>query len=91
MWRTTTDIADGWQFSNPSRFTYPVGVLDAINFAAADPNIQQASGPGGWNSPDYLMTGVDLAGSSNAGGKANGLNYTEERTQVSFSALLFRA
>ena len=56
--------------TNLNRFAYPLGVLDAINLTAAAPGIQAATGPGCWTAPDHLLTGVDGAGTSNAGGKA---------------------
>ena len=70
-----------------NRFAYPQGVLDAVNLTAAAPGIQAATPPGFWTAPDGLMAGVDGAGTSTASGQATGLNYWQEKTQVSFWAL----
>ncbi|MCK4998390.1 MAG: putative Ig domain-containing protein [Anaerohalosphaera sp.] len=79
LWRTTYDTRDHWEFN-----TGPIGVLDSLDLQVG---LESHNGPGGWNDPDMMMVGIDLAGSS-AGYGATGLNYTEERSMMSLWSLL---
>lgn len=87
LWRTTFDMRDHWDFGGsepPSRNQGAIGVLDALDLQVG---LESSSGPGGWNDPDMMVIGVDLAGSSAAHG-ATGLNYAQERSHFSMWAML---
>jgi len=83
LWRTTFDMRDEWDFPEKARDQHRLGVLDAADLQAG---LEQYNGPGGWNDPDMMVVGVDLAGSSGHLG-AGGLNYTQERTHFSLWAM----
>jgi alpha-galactosidase len=86
LWRTTGDMRDHWEFSPgraPSRNT-AIGVLDAADLQVG---LKAFQAPGGWNDPDMLVMGVDLANSAAHRG-AQGIGEIEERSMMSLWALM---
>ena len=86
LWRTTADMRDHWEYT-PGRDPGEqdgVGVLDAADFQVG---LEKYQTPGGWNDPDMLIVGVDLANSSAHVG-ATGIGEVEERTMMSLWALM---
>lgn len=86
LWRTTADMRDHWEFT-PGREPGPqdgVGVLDAADLQVG---LEKYQSPGGWNDPDMLIVGVDLANSSGEVG-ATGIGAVEERSMMSLWALM---
>jgi len=86
LWRTTGDMRDHWEFSpgrEPKR-RGGVGVLDAADLQVG---LEKHHGPGGWNDPDMLIVGVDLANSAAHLGSA-GIGEIEERSMMSLWALM---
>lgn len=85
LWRTTFDMRDNWQFTtNNTRSQAWIGCLDALDLASG---LESCQHPGAWNDPDMPSIGVDLAGSSSAGG-ATGLNSEQEQSEYSLWALM---
>lgn len=79
MWRVSFDVGDCWD--SPRNVASPIGILTAID-AMAD--LEQFSGPGGWNDPDMLVVG--LKGTGFIGGP--GCAEIEYQTQMSMWCML---
>lgn len=82
LWRTTWDSRDAWQ-SNDNDLT---GIMEIYE---QQKGIAQFAGPGGWNDPDMLMTGLYGKGrSSSVDHRFKGCSFTEYRTHFALWAML---
>jgi alpha-galactosidase len=84
LWRTTWDIRDTWhtdKYNNGSN-----GILNVID---VQQGLETYAGPGGWNDPDLLVTGLFGKGkSSSKKGQFKGCTPTEYRTQFALWSLM---
>lgn len=87
LWRIDGDIRDKWATINDAPGTPKggIGILDAVNRNA---DLNQFSGPGGWNDPDMLVVG--LYGRKGPSGDLGGVGCTdtEYQSQMSLWCLL---
>jgi alpha-galactosidase len=84
LWRTTWDIRDTWisdQYDNGHN-----GILNTID---KQRGLEKFAGPGGWNDPDLLVTGLFGKGkSSSLNGRFTGCSLIEYRTQFALWCML---
>ena len=87
LWRIDGDIRDKWATINDAPGTPKggIGILDAVNRNA---DLNQFSGPGGWNDPDMLVVG--LYGRKGPSGDLGGVGCTdiEYQSQMSLWCLM---
>jgi alpha-galactosidase len=84
LWRTTWDIRDTWLSDQ-----YDNGHNGIINTLDKQRGLEKFAGPGGWNDPDLLVTGLFGKGkSSSLKGRFTGCSLTEYRTQFALWCML---
>ena len=84
LWRTTWDMRDTW-LSNE----YNAGHNGIINTIDKQNGLENYAGPGGWNDPDLLVTGLFGKGkSSSLNGRYTGCTLTEYRSQFALWCML---
>jgi alpha-galactosidase len=84
LWRTTWDIRDNWVSDQ-----YDNGHNGIINTIDKQRGLEKFAGPGGWNDPDLLVTGLFGKGkSSSLNGRFTGCSLTEYRTQFALWCML---
>lgn len=84
LWRTGWDIRDAWQAAQ-----YNNGNNGIMNTLDHQEGLEKYAGPGGWNDPDLLVTGLFGKGkSSSAQGKFKGCSLTEYRSQFAIWCML---
>jgi len=84
LWRTTWDIRDTWSASD-----YTSASNGIINGVDKQTGLEKYAGPGGWNDPDLLMTGLFGKGkSSSEDGKFKGCSLTEYRSQFTLWCMM---
>jgi alpha-galactosidase len=84
LWRTTWDIRDTWLSDQ-----YDNGHNGIINTLDKQRGLEKYAGPGGWNDPDLLVTGLFGKGkSSSLKGRFTGCSLTEYRTQFALWCML---
>lgn len=77
LWRTTWDIRDTWLSDK-----YDNGHNGIMNTVDRQKGLEKYAGPGGWNDPDLLVTGLFGKGkSSSVNGRYSGCTITEYRSQ----------
>ncbi len=82
LWRTTWDSRDTWQ-SNDADLT---GIMEIYE---QQKGIARYAGPGGWNDPDMLMTGLYGKGrSSSVDHRFKGCSFIEYRTHFALWGML---
>ncbi|MGB4206140.1 MAG: glycoside hydrolase family 27 protein [Bacteroidales bacterium] len=82
LWRTTWDSRDAWQ-SNDNDLT---GIMEIY---VQQKGLEKYAGPGGWNDPDMLMTGLYGKGkSSSFDHRFTGCTFTEYRTHFALWCML---
>jgi alpha-galactosidase len=84
LWRTTWDMRDAWlsdQYDNGHN-----GIMNTID---KQKGLEKYAGPGGWNDPDLLVTGLFGKGkSSSLNGRFTGCSLTEYRSQFAVWCML---
>jgi alpha-galactosidase len=84
LWRTTWDMRDTWlsaQYDNGHN-----GIMNTID---KQNGLEKYAGPGGWNDPDLLVTGLFGKGkSSSLNGRFTGCTLTEYRSQFTVWCML---
>lgn len=84
LWRTTWDIRDTWHA--PKYYNGSNGIMNVVDIQNG---LEQFAGPGGWNDPDLLVTGLFGKGkSSSLNGKFTGCTLTEYRSQFALWCML---
>jgi alpha-galactosidase len=84
LWRTTWDIRDTWLSDQ-----YDSGHNGIINTIEKQKGLEKYAGPGGWNDPDLLVTGLFGKGkSSSLNGRFTGCTLTEYRSQFAVWCML---
>lgn len=84
LWRTTWDMRDTW-FSDQ----YDNGHNGILNTVDKQNGLEKYAGPGGWNDPDLLVTGLFGKGkSSSLNGRFTGCTLTEYRSQFALWCML---
>lgn len=83
LWRTTADVRDKWKKRPDEKCGE--GIIDIVDVNAG---LSQYSGPGHWNDPDMLVTG--LYGKKGPSGDCGGIgcNDTEYQSQMSLWAIM---
>ncbi|MES2278131.1 MAG: alpha-galactosidase [Bacteroidota bacterium] len=84
LWRTTWDIRDTW-----SANTYTSSSNGILNSTDQQTGLEKYAGPGGWNDPDLLVTGLFGKGkSSSENGRFKGCTLTEYRSQFALWCMM---
>lgn len=84
LWRTTWDIRDTWLSDQ-----YDNGHNGIMNTIEKQKGLEKYAGPGGWNDPDLLVTGLFGKGkSSSLNGRFTGCSVTEYRSQFAIWCML---
>ena len=83
LWRTTWDSRDVWETEK-----YDSGHAGIMNILDKQAGLECYAGPGGWNDPDLLMTGLYGNGKSSSNDGANGCNDIEYKSQFSLWCML---
>ena len=83
VWRTTWDLRDTWthgQYDSGHN-----GIMETLDRQAG---LERYAGPGHWNDPDMLLTGLYGKGASASANGAGGCTVTEYESQFGLWALL---
>lgn len=84
LWRTTWDIRDTWVSDK-----YDNGHNGIMNTIEKQKGLEKFAGPGGWNDPDLLVTGLFGKGkSSSLNGRFTGCSLAEYRSQFAIWCML---
>ena len=84
LWRSGWDIRDTWQAPQ-----YNNGSNGIMNTLDKQEGLEKYAGPGAWNDPDLLVTGLFGKGkSSSGGGRFKGCNLVENRSQFALWCML---
>ncbi|WP_207512372.1 glycoside hydrolase family 27 protein [Longitalea luteola] len=84
LWRTTWDMRDTWLSDK-----YDNGHNGIMNTIEKQKGLEKFAGPGGWNDPDLLVTGLFGKGkSSSLNGRFTGCSLTEYRSQFAIWCML---
>lgn len=83
LWRTTDDVRDKWEKKPTEK--WGVGVMDILDVNA---ELNNYAGPGHWNDPDMLITGLYGKKGPSGDGGGVGCNDIEYQSQFSLWAMM---